>query len=255
MNLTRLQREELNSLSKLLFGTESKWTKLMNSPSFRIATDSSFTDKKSYMRLKNGSLMLTEKAITKPITRQPSYEEIRSYLYFLLDEKALSNLNHLQLSHVMAFKYANKDVSHLVSLIHNDDEQTNLKVDSLVNSLPGETKDFISKLLSERKEIKGINLDTLDFLTNLVFSVNHPEEAKKLHDDYINEGKAIYMQGQGLSKKRQKTESIVNDDMLSFKNKRSAKRVIAKIQQKEISKANNKSIAKSTVTHQKVGSA
>lgn len=83
MNLTRTQREELNALSKQVFGTASKWKKLVEN-----GFPEEFTREREVLVPKASGQMVAKKFTDrKYVTKRYTVEEIRKFMTDALEAR------------------------------------------------------------------------------------------------------------------------------------------------------------------------
>lgn len=212
MSFTKPQREELNNLSNQLFGTTSKWQKLLNKPEFRVVTETVDSDKKKrYVALHNskknraGTVLSLDKAVARGLfsgvngeellkniketpvkvveSREPTFDELRQTLVDQIDLQKLGRLADHELGTVVAYRLVNNNLNFSINLSVKESDQENFN--QILNTLSEDLKEKINKinLKAEDKNPNAIDFDGLTFIKDVAFVVGHPDEA---FTDYVN---------------------------------------------------------------------
>jgi hypothetical protein len=199
----RQQREELNKLSELVFGSSSRWQKLIKDGTFRVYENDRFDGAlNKYVRLKDGSLMSVEKAVEKGFhklndeeeakgrsviqTREPTFEEIKKGLEDNLEMLRLTKLSNEHFITVVAHKKAtNQPVN--ISLVTKEDAEYQKTLEELCSVVPEARREEIKSLIvkSGEKPI-GYPIDAVQFVTDFIFSLNHTNDSAALVHQVLN---------------------------------------------------------------------
>lgn len=212
---TKQQRQTLNSLCLALYGVESKWQKLLADPNFRMPINEPTSTPYKYVRTKSGALVTVETAHKKGLipddyvapsvpsqtTVAPGYDNLKLYLDYMLDERALSTLEHGGLSAALAHKFASDQITHMVKLVQSEGEQSKKDVEDLLNLLPVDKQPFFRKIVEDSPTSHGIEVEAVTFLGDVVFSLNHPAESAELYKATLEAGRAAFAERVKQSKK------------------------------------------------------
>lgn len=202
---TSEQRSHLNQLSKMLYGSESKWQKELDKGNFRIPTETievketidtvQFKARRGQImgRLKAIALGLvkedqvpTERTIKKQQYRDPTYEDMIKAFELMIDHQRIGRMPKQEVIQVLAYRYVKSTLEFKLSLVKGDADGYDKDLAELMQTVPEARREEIQALVvTEEKPADGLPLDAIQFISDFVFALNHEDEAKALADDSL----------------------------------------------------------------------
>lgn len=191
MNVSRKQRDGLNSISCMVFGTTSKWQKLMNDRRFQIAYDDREEDVVPYVKLGKTIYRYENalaKGLIKPVKdvpktmkrtlyRNPTPTEMLFMLEKVADEnRRLAVINNPKLSQKekmlpFVFNFVNYSVEYpwdKVSLTLEDSDKP--EFEKLMSELPDQDIEEPLRLLMDNKG-QDVEFPVVEFLKEVINGV------------------------------------------------------------------------------------
>lgn len=207
MQINRKQRDELNNLSLELFGSSSRWQKMVNNGSFRITVDRKELDgAKNYVQFQRGvhdkrpgTVMTLDKArnrgveqentkVYKNVTRLPTFEEVKAGLQKSLEMSLMSRMTAEELSAVLAYDLVLERLEYRFQLNTKDAKPE--EIEQLIGKCPEKVQDVLkNSIKTADNDVSGIPLDTVTFLSDVIFALNHRDAARDLYEKSFSEAK------------------------------------------------------------------
>lgn len=223
---SKQERAELNKLSKELFGTESRWRKMLDDPKYRIVVDTVETDEKQYvqfMRKKGdnrpGTVVGMDKALERgmvqlkegenrpkskrSITREPTFMEMKIAFEQNLDMMLLSYMEKDEQAEVFAKRMLDGNLVYKFYLVKDEKTQQE-DVDSLLAMVPDDLREkIVAAIVSyEKVNDKDVYFDVLHFLGNITFAKNNKEAADAEYEKIMSDARANKEYFQKMNAKR-----------------------------------------------------
>lgn len=206
---TKAQRIELEALSAELFGKATHWQKIWKKE--KMASDVKSMKHTKYLRTKTGQLLTVETAIakglispvvevkdkegnvtTKPqeheyertsiVYRQATFEEMKKAMLTALEVKEFNNMPTVQQILAAAIKFRDGNLLNMPYLVVGENGEKDFT--DLVALLPEDKKAAVMDRKVPNSNPNLLCFDGVQFVSDLVFSVNQPEEAAKLLEEY-----------------------------------------------------------------------
>lgn len=210
---TKAQRNELEALSVKLFGSATHWQKIWKKE--KMAADVKNVTLTKYLRTKTGQLITVGTAIekgiippmveakdkdggvtTKPqdrvyertsiIYRRATFEEMKKAMLTAIEVKEFSNMPTVQQILTAAVKYRDNELLNMPYLVVGENSEKDFT--DLVALLPEDKKESVMSRKVPNGNPNLLCFDGVQFVSDLVFAVNQPEEAAKLLNEYQNGG-------------------------------------------------------------------
>lgn len=211
MKLNKKSREEIGSLSRLVFGSSSKWQKLLTDPNFQVLDETiePTEEESKYVGVvnKNGSktIVSRDKAKTlglieedasntykKYAYRQMNEDELRKYLSDCLDSMILACVPPDELPTVYAQRLVEKRLkySYALKAIDEDKEKINKLMES--EDFPAFLKDSVLDALSvDEQTAKQIGeLDGVSMVEALI--VANKEGGKEVYNEVMLKAEGLF---------------------------------------------------------------
>jgi hypothetical protein len=215
---SREERNSLDSLSLELYGSSSRWQKLLKDPQFRVTTgvhhDENARQYVQFSRKRGdnrpGTTMRKEKALelglikedpakgekgcSIPITREPTYEELLEAMRQNLDATLLSVMSPNDLRLVLAYRYVNGSLNRRIALAKSPgDEKYNKDLNVLLASISEEPREELKKMIvNAPKDSPIAPLDAMEFVTDYIFVKSNDELAQEQMDIIMKEARTVY---------------------------------------------------------------
>jgi hypothetical protein len=256
---SKQERTQLQELSVKLYGTSSYWSKFLDQVRIPIETVEVPSAQK-YVQISRGKddnrpgTVYTQEVaeqlglanpgkdqpVTRTISRQPTFEELRQQLSNLLDYVRFAHMEREVACHVLAYQFVNGQKYNFPgpSLTKTEREGYETDLTELVNAVPELYRQQVLDLLN-KNDPNGHEIDAIEFVSDVVFCTNHKTEA----DDILN--LAVSGADNEIEKRRTaslsslKLKGLVVSDSAKLK-KMSPKKAAAKKSARKMAKASRK---------------
>lgn len=201
----RKEREELNSLSMELFGSSSRWQKMISNESFRVTVgEKEVPGSQQYIRFQRsrkdprpGTMMKVEKAIALgrvkddielgvkklQVRRIPTFVELKTALEANLEMVLMSQMTPEELSCVLAHDLVANRLQYAFALSVSP-ETKDEEIQTLIEKCPENLRDTLkNSIKTADNDLKGVQLDALTFLSDVIFCVNHKDASRELYEN------------------------------------------------------------------------
>jgi hypothetical protein len=214
MKFSKQERQELNKLSMQLFGSSSKWQKLLSKPEFRVIIETKEDETATkYVSLNNsrkqnsfGTILtlkkaiamglfksekgqeilnsINEKKVKKVLSREPSFEELKTMLIDNIDIQKLAMCDEHELATIVAYRLVHNSLN--MTVVFDITEEEAPFVENIVASLPYELQERVRKLIPTKDAEKNPNalvIKGLETVKEISYILKNMEDAEK---DYIS---------------------------------------------------------------------
>lgn len=201
MLFTAQQRTALNQLSKTLYGSESKWMKLLAQGQFNIPTGTREQEEDvETVQLpgkggRKGTILKVATALakglinkdtvpakrTRTITefRAPTFEDMVKAFTTMIDAQKVSRLQDNDLIQVLAVRYVDKTLTFPLSLDVKDGPEYAKLFEELMALVPADRLEEIKALIpTVESPAKGLPVDAFTFVTDFLFALGNPAVAQ-----------------------------------------------------------------------------
>jgi hypothetical protein len=229
MKFSKKEREELKNLSMQLFGSSSKWQKLLKASEFRAVLETKENPlAKKYVSLGNskkeestGTVLTLEKAINKgyfksekgqkileeinarPVkqvsSRQPTFEELRDSLIDNIDIQKLAMCDQHEMATIVAYRLI-KDILKMTILLDITEEERP-SFNQILATLPEDLQERIKKLVPEKDQEKNPSaypVNGLEMIKEMVYALKDMDAAAKEYVSILNEKNITKSSNQNL---------------------------------------------------------
>ena len=209
MLFTKDQRTALNQLSKTLYGSESKWLKLLEQGQFNIPTGTREEEEAvDTVQLpgkggKKGTILKVATALVKglingdtvPKTRKrtvtefraPTFEDMVKAFSTMIDAQKVSRLKDNDLIQVLAVRYVDKTLTFPLSLDVKDGPEYSKLFEDLLALVPADRLTEIKALVpTAESPAKGLPVDAFTFVTDFLFALGNPAIAQAQAQEAID---------------------------------------------------------------------
>jgi len=221
------QRVELKSISALLFGSSSKWQKLLKDPNYQIITNvNTLPNAQQYVRLKTGTYR-KDKAVklglikegdakkvplvTKVESRLPTFDEFKKSLQSILDSKLMTVLPIEDRCQLMAWRcvrgYNIYPTAYPIGLVREKDEQYNNNMASLLKTLGEDDRELVEGLIDDNTEQQKLFFDANTFIGDFIFARSHGEVSDQESEKIMFAAMKLFTEA---NKKERKKEGIAS---------------------------------------------
>lgn len=218
MRFSKQERKILNDLSMQLFGSSSKWQKLLNVPEFRVVIGvEENPNAQKYVSLANskkngssGTVIRLEKAIEKGLfksekgeknleeimsknvknvkSRTPTFEELRDALIDNIDIQKLSMCDKHELATIVAYRIIKNTLN--LTIVLDITEEEKVDFDQILSSLPEELQEKIKKYIPDKDQEKNPNalpINGLEMIKEIVYALKDMDMATNEYLNILNE--------------------------------------------------------------------
>lgn len=188
---TREQRSRLESLSLDLFGTASKWQKVLKDPNLQVLESvDEVKVEHQFIEVKKGKFQcvkVTEEQLKKagqPLTqmkpsyRQMNYDELENALIAALEMKNFAQLNaqgETALYEELVKRYKKGTILNRPWLIVADTDRP--EFDELFKDLPEDQKEVLKAYVVPNGNPKVFSVNGIKFVTELMYQNNYVDKA------------------------------------------------------------------------------
>ena len=189
------ERLILNQLSKDLYGSESKWQKILKHPAYQMSMGTYKLKTTVYSKnTKTGQLTVAgAQDVDKHKTRQMTFSEVFGFLVHSLDAKIVHKIRNEQpefLPRLFAHRLVKKELIYPFRLKTTEEEKDELL--KKVNDLPDYIQDAVNYTLTTEKNVQVVggapvpDFDAVEFIDLLFGCVNETsEENKKIDSEFL----------------------------------------------------------------------